>query len=797
MANKPNTLLRVLVPLVMMLVIAGVGYAVFTNSGKQARKQSDSSTPPASLAATPAAPAMAAEAQATPATSAAPPAAAAGGTPTTTGERAAITQGGAPLTGLRARVYAPIENGSDGDGRFAPLGSLVGEKAGDERRMLIEFSTVGAGVSSLKLADHFTAIGKNAEHETLQRAELQTVSMSDGSTLERTLVPLALMAVEIEGQLVNLVADPSGGGTLWRQTAPGAFEAEIRDERGATIGVITRRYLLDRARYDFTLEQRFENRTDRPLSVRWHQLGPVDLPVGVIRYGGDVRRLRLGYLTGPAVDPEQQVVRGDTRFLVAHATVLGAPVFDPGRNEWVFPPHTIWPDAESGKESLSLSWAALTNRYFAVAVHAIPSRQAARSDTPTKVAADKRFHAGQQMDRVVLVRGAATGDKAQIVKESVMALKLASESASVAPGATLEHSLGVYAGPLSGRYLAADETQRAMGLAELVVFTFGGPCGFCTFQPIAQLLRAYLGVLHDYVVFDWALAIVVLVLTVRTILHPVTRWSQTSLARFSKQMAALAPKQAKIREKYAGDPQKMREELARLMKEENVNYAGALGCLPMFLQTPVWIALYAMIFFTFELRHEAGLFGVFQKIGHPTFLADLSDPDHFLSFGTSINIPLLSGLMGPIDGFNLVPLILGVVFFIQQKYLTPPPTATLTPEQESQQRIMKVVTVVMFPLMMYNAPAALSLYFMTNSSLGILESRWIRKGIERAEEQAKAAGEAKGTPGFPAARRVGGSRSPAPAGCQPGWLERFRLALEEKQRQIEKQRREDAKKRGK
>ena len=52
---------------------------------------------------------------------------------------------------------------------------------------------------------------------------------------------------------------------------------------------------------------------------------------------------------------------------------------------------------------------------------------------------------------------------------------------------------------------------------------------------------------------------------------------------------------------------------------------------------------------------------------------------------------------------------------------------------EMQQKIMKVMIVVMFPVMMYNAPAALSLYFTTNSALGILESRHIRKQFEARE----------------------------------------------------------------
>jgi YidC/Oxa1 family membrane protein insertase len=189
---------------------------------------------------------------------------------------------------------------------------------------------------------------------------------------------------------------------------------------------------------------------------------------------------------------------------------------------------------------------------------------------------------------------------------------------------------------------------------------------------------------------DWALAIIMLVLVVRTVLHPITRKAQISMLRFGKQMQKIAPKQQKLREKYKNDPKQMQSEIAKLMREEGVNPVGMLGCLPMFMQTPVWIALYAMLGFAIELRHEPAFYGFFQFVtGNGwQFLADLSMADGFIPLGTSLHIPGLSSFMGPITSINILPLLLGVVFFIQQKYLTPPTSATLTPEQESQQKLL-------------------------------------------------------------------------------------------------------------
>jgi len=85
----------------------------------------------------------------------------------------------------------------------------------------------------------------------------------------------------------------------------------------------------------------------------------------------------------------------------------------------------------------------------------------------------------------------------------------------------------------------------------------GGPCAFCTFPWLAHILVWLLNNIHDWLTRDWALAIFVLVLIVRTVLHPVTKWSQIRVQRFSHQMQQMAPKQKKIQEKYKGDPKRM------------------------------------------------------------------------------------------------------------------------------------------------------------------------------------------------------------------------------------------------
>ena len=586
----------------------------------------------------------------------------------------------------------------------------IGGLRGSGFEFEITLSPYAAGIERITLAEHTRDAGKPDPYP------LQSAPRDASGAVIAT--ALATLGVELTigsspPEFVDLRT--SSAGAVWRATAPGAFTAEILDaDSQRPVARLEKTFVIAPGSYDIRVNQRLLNLSGEPMAVRWYQYGPMDLPPESSGYGIDVRRLRWGSLRNAQQDPSRQFVEGDTR-LTGHRTLA-----DP-LNVW---DRVIWPNDDTTKQGRELVWLALTSRYFAFAVHPLIDVSAA--------APDKRMTALETAHRVLL--RPASGPEA-------IALQLNSPQLAVAPGAALDMSLGAYAGPLRQSILAQPE-HIALGLNNLIVYNLGGPCAPCTFPAVASGLIWFLRLVHDHLLFDWSLAIMVLVLAVRTTLHPITRRSQIGLARFSKQMQALAPKQQAIREKFKDSPKQMQAEIARLMREEGVNFRGALGCLPIFLQMPVWIALYAMLFFAFELRHTPGFFGVFQALsgGRWSFLEDLSAPDHFIEFGQGFHIPLVSGLMGPVTGVNILPLILGVVFFIQQKYLTPAASTALTPEQELQQKMMKWMMVILFPLMMFNAPSGLAIYFITNSTLGIIESRWIRKHIDSLSPPTPGAG---------------------------------------------------------
>ncbi|HZW11319.1 MAG TPA: membrane protein insertase YidC [Phycisphaerales bacterium] len=692
MAKRPNTLARILIPLGLFLAGLGVVVAVAVNTGRGRTPQPQ--TP---------APAQGGVAEAPGGAEQAP----GGGQPAEPVEPESGAQPAAeeqvparPAPGLHAESLAgdPLAT------NFAPLGGLGFESPYELR---VEFSHIGAGVESIRLARKLDSVrADRAAKQGVIDPERHVAVQEQVAAGERIIVPLAALGVEIEGAFVPLTT-AAGGAPAWRQVAPeraGVFEAFVADGSGRRVLRVERVYTLEPGSHDLKVSQRLENLTDTPMRVRWRQFGPSEL-FADSGYGGEKRRVRFGYLPSPGEDPTRQWV-GSGEFLWPRSKFVDGRGLPAGEKE--FPGGKIWPNARAEQRGYELVWAGMTNRYFAAVAHPLID--------PDSPAPDKAFRAVERIDRVTLPGGNAM----------IMSFYGPEETLPAGGGAT--SAMGVYAGPLSKDVIGGDPVLAALGVGGIVVYNFGGPCAWCTFTWLTAPLLGLLRVLHS-LTSDWALAIILLVVCVRTLLHPVTRWSQIRMQIFGKQMQGMAPKQKVIQEKYKDDRQRMQQEMAKLWREEGVSPAGFLGCLPMFLQSPVWIALYATLYFAVELRHEPAFFGVFQRLTGNAwpFLADLAEPDRALYFGRNgITVPL----MGEINSINLLPLLLGVVFYIQQKYLTPPTTGAMTPEQESQQKMMKIMMVVMFPLIMYGAPSGLALYFITNSTLGILESRWIRKHVE-------------------------------------------------------------------
>ena len=88
-----------------------------------------------------------------------------------------------------------------------------------------------------------------------------------------------------------------------------------------------------------------------------------------------------------------------------------------------------------------------------------------------------------------------------------------------------------------------------------------------------------------------------------------------------------------------------------------------------------------------------------------------------------------------ISALNLLPILMGVIFFLQQKFM--PQAAAMSPEQAQQQKMMKWMMPFMMPIFLYSSPSGLNLYILTSTAIGIVESKRVRDHIKEQEEREK------------------------------------------------------------
>jgi YidC/Oxa1 family membrane protein insertase len=306
-------------------------------------------------------------------------------------------------------------------------------------------------------------------------------------------------------------------------------------------------------------------------------------------------------------------------------------------------------------------------------------------------------------------------------KDHPFALTADTVAITVQPNHRLNYPLSVFFGPKWRNVLNEPFYASLPRDYDQTLVVRSGPCAMCTFDWLINVLVVMLGAFHT-IARDWGLAIICLVVLVRLALHPITKRSQVSMMKMGK----MGPEMKRLQEKYKDDKEQLQKAMWEFQKQQGIT--PILGCLPMFLQMPIWIALWSALNTTFELRHSSFLWGW-------TWIDDLAKPDRLIPFpsGWGFTIPLIGVV---VDALNVLPILLAVVFYLQQKY-TPKPAA-MTPEQEQQQKIMQGMMVFLFPLFLYGQPSGLNLYILTSTGIGIWESKRIRRHIKEKEEAEKA-----------------------------------------------------------
>lgn len=379
-----------------------------------------------------------------------------------------------------------------------------------------------------------------------------------------------------------------------------------------------------------------------------------------------------------------------------------------------------------------VAWAGQMDKYFAVVM------------IPQKPSREGTFAAGAETAWYRVPRERAD--------TAVPGVRLISRELPAAAGKPIENELLVYAGPKDPDIL--ERYYADLGLDKLIIWA--SPCCGGVTIPGVDTLSRWLAALMDALgsaTRNYGIAIMLLVLLLRAALHPVTRWSTRSMLEMQK----LAPKMEAIRKQYANDKERMQQEMAKIGGLKSFG-----GCLPMFIQMPIWIALYGALGAAIHLRQAAFIPASWLPAGS-LFLQDLSAPDGLVAWAAPFflpgrEIPLLGWVVNAVQGmltgsanvgltsFNLLPVLVGVSFYLQQK-MTPQPAAS-SPQMEQQRKMMSFMF-IFFALMMYSLPSGLCLYISASSFIGFFEQKYLKKHMAAREALAASAPPQENEPAKP------------------------------------------------
>ncbi len=228
-------------------------------------------------------------------------------------------------------------------------------------------------------------------------------------------------------------------------------------------------------------------------------------------------------------------------------------------------------------------------------------------------------------------------------KSDVFSIGLVGETNSIAPNREASFNQKVYFGPKIKK-----ELQKAHPELDLAV-------DYGWLWWIGQPMYSAMSFFHN-LTGNWGWSIVLVTILIKVLLWPLSMVSYRNMGK----MRAVQPKMQEIQERYSDDRQALSKAMMDLYKKEKVN--PALGCLPMLMQMPFFLAFYWVLIETVELRYAPFLF----------WITDLSarDPLFILPI---LNMAAMWGMQqlqpqpvgaDPIQAnvFKYMPLIFGVLF---------------------------------------------------------------------------------------------------------------------------------------
>jgi YidC/Oxa1 family membrane protein insertase len=253
---------------------------------------------------------------------------------------------------------------------------------------------------------------------------------------------------------------------------------------------------------------------------------------------------------------------------------------------------------------------------------------------------------------------------------------LMGQTMTAQPGAAVENTMTFYAGP--------EIKNRLDALAPHLSLTIDYGWLWMISVGLFWLLKSIFTFIGN-----WGVSIIILTIFIKAAFYKLSETSYRSMAK----MRDLQPQIKALKEQYADDKQALGKATMAFYKKEHVNPMG--GCLPMIVQIPVFIALYYVLAESVQLRSASFL-----------WIHDLSLK----------------------DPFYILPVLMGISMFIQQKLSPPPP--------DPMQAKMMMLLPVFFTFIFLNFPAGLTLYWLTNNTLSVLQ-QWHIMRRHKAGKYAK------------------------------------------------------------
>ena len=569
------------------------------------------------------------------------------------------------------------------------LGELIARKGGYKAQITLDAGS--AAISQALLSEHKYKITDKKPGYPLLTPVLDDQSIARNSLMLGSLKILGRNdSFNLAQNCWRLTSDVTDPCTNVRAVT---FSASIVDQQDKSVLDISKTFTFGPDSYLVDFDLALDNKSAQPLQIESLEFFG---PMGILREDPrtDSRTLVAAYL-----DRDGKFVSGKKQ----RRTLISVKEDE---------------TAVERPASSSLLWLSVANKYFAsVLCSPAPSRSS-----------DLLHFSSDPVTAEVMYPTAADIEK-KLYTKTIGARAWLKMDKALAPQTKMSSSFQVYLGPIDQEIF--DHNPKYAGLHFDKLSSRQTCCTFCAFSWLTTIIFKMMKGIY-LITGNYGVAIIVLVLLVRLLLHPITKKSQVNMMK----MQTLSPQMEEIKTKYAGNKEEIQKRTMQLYKEQGMVGNMVLGCLPMFLQFPIWIAIFTAAGYNVALRHQ----GLLPASWH--WLNDLSAPDRLVPFSLfgldqPIQLPFLGSFIGDIDAINLLPILLCIAMFLQTKFSPQSKmSAAANPQTAQQQKMMLYMMPVMMFLFFYCAPSGLNLYIMASTFGGLIEQHFIRKHLQ--EEKAKA-----------------------------------------------------------